>query len=369
VRLAAQAPGQRLPIASTTKLMTAYLALHHLPLSRRLVAPPYTPVPGESLLGLEPGERESVRDLLYGLLLPSGNDAAVTLADGVSGSVPAFVAAMNRTATRLGLHDTHYATPVGLDSPRNYSTARDLLRLVTVLRREPIFRRITDTERATLRDGGTVRHIVNLNDLVLEFPWVTGVKTGNTEEAGHVLIASAKRHGISLIAVLLGAPSISTRDSGSLSLLRYGFARYRPRQPIRASRPVATVPVRYARPSLPLVPANDVRVWARNDQRVRVSSKTPRRVTGPIPRGRRLGTATVSVEGGATRRVVLRAGRSVPAPVIERTVAEAIPGRPSRTLVLGLAALALLLGAVITATVMTPVGESLVSAARSRRER
>ena len=333
--------------------MTAYLVLRRLPLSKRLTAPEYVPILGESLLGLEPGERDSVHDLLYGLLLPSGNDAAVTLADGVSGSVPAFVAAMNRAAVRLGLHHTHYATPVGLDFQSNYSSARDLVRLVTVLRHDPRFRRITDTGRATLRDGAEVRHVVNRNDLVLQVPWVNGVKTGYTKDAGHVLIASAKRHGIALISVLLGAPSIAARDAGSLSLLRYGFSRYRPREPVRTSRPVANVRVRYDRSNLPLLAVDDVRVWARNDQRVRVSAKTPRRVTGPIPLGRRLGTATVSVEGGPTRRVVLRAGRSVPAPVIAGAVEQALPGEPSRTVVGGLAALAILVGVVIAARFVT----------------
>src|SRR5204862_6630431 len=99
------------------------------------VAPVYHPIPGESLLGLEPGERDTVHDLLYGLLLPSGNDAAVTLADGVAGSVPAFVERMNRAAARLGLQHTHYATPAGLDRPANYSTAADLARLARVLMR------------------------------------------------------------------------------------------------------------------------------------------------------------------------------------------------------------------------------------------
>src|SRR6185312_944507 len=102
----------------------------------------YRPIAGESLMGLHPGERDTVHDLLYGMLLPSGNDAAVTLADGVAGSVPRFVAMMNATARRLGLTETHYATPVGLDSPGNYSTAHDLVKLAEILRRNPLFRKI-----------------------------------------------------------------------------------------------------------------------------------------------------------------------------------------------------------------------------------
>ena len=233
--------------------MTAYLALRNLPLSRRLTSPPYSPVLGESVLGLVPGERETVHDLVYGMLLPSGNDAAVRLADGVAGSVPQFVAMMNRAAVRLGLRDTHYATPVGLDSPGNYSSARDLVRLVSVLRRDPRFRRITNTPRATLRDGARVRHVVNRNDLVLEVPWVNGVKTGHTVDAGYVLVASATRHGVTLISVVLGAPTIAARDSGSLALLRYGVSRYRPRAgPCGRDRRLGSGPASLQRASLSL---------------------------------------------------------------------------------------------------------------------
>ena len=175
--LAAHDPTAGMPIASTTKLMTAYLSLRELPLDQTLVAPPYHPLIGESLMGLQAGESVSVRSLLYGLLLPSGNDAAVALADGVAGSVPAFVTLMNRTAARLGLRDTHYANPIGLDDPGNYSSARDLTDLAVVLLDDPIFRRIVDTPHADV-PGAHPERVVNHNDLVESTPWVEGVKTG-----------------------------------------------------------------------------------------------------------------------------------------------------------------------------------------------
>ena len=220
-------PATSSAIASTTKLMTAYLALHELPLQERLVAPPYHPLPGESLLGLEADERISVRDLLYGLLLPSGNDAAVALADGVAGSVPAFVEEMNRAASRLGLRDTSYANPIGLDEPGNYSSPRDLAKLTMRLRRQRLFRRIVDTARTTLQTGAHPRTIVNHNELVLKVPWIDGVKTGYTLDAGYVLIGSGTRKGVTLLSVVLGAPSVAARDQDTLSLLRYGFSLYR----------------------------------------------------------------------------------------------------------------------------------------------
>ena len=150
--LAAKGPNKRLPIASATKLMTAYLALHDLRPNQTVTVPPYRVAnPAEVRLGLRAGERMRVRDLLYGLLLPSASDAAETLAVAVSGSVPAFVNDMNRTARRLGLADTSYANPIGLDDPDNYSSAHDLVTLASILMRNQLFARIVNTPAATLQ--------------------------------------------------------------------------------------------------------------------------------------------------------------------------------------------------------------------------
>ena len=167
-RLAGRGDTNQLSIASTTKLMTAYVALRELPLNRKIAAPDYQPIsPAETLAGLAPGERMSVSDLLYALLLASANDAAVTLAEGASGSVPAFVREMNRTAAALGLTGTHYENPIGLDSAGNYSTASDLATLTRRLRRERIFREIVDTEHALLKTGDHTREITNRNTLLV----------------------------------------------------------------------------------------------------------------------------------------------------------------------------------------------------------
>ncbi len=342
--LAAHDAAARLPIASTTKLMTAYLVLHHLPLRRRLTAPVYHPIPGESLMGLQPGERDTVHDLLYGMLLPSGNDAAVTLARGVAGTVPRFVAMMNRAAARLGLDETHYSTPVGLDSPGNYSSAHDLVELTEILRRNRLFRRIVNTPRKTVRSGAEVRHLVNTNDLLDSVPYVTGVKTGTTEDAREVLVSSAKRHGVMLVAALLGAPDDADRDDGSRALLDYGFSRYAPRRPLVSGKPAAHVAVRYEPRPLSLLAARTVEVWARPDQRVRVHVDAPGAVTGPVPAATRLGTATVSLEGRRQPRVALRSRRAIVAPVIAGGAGLALPGDPSDGVVAAIGVLALAVG-------------------------
>jgi D-alanyl-D-alanine carboxypeptidase (penicillin-binding protein 5/6) len=251
--LDSHAAAKPLPIASTTKLMTAYVALQELPLTKIVRAAPYDPIYGESLLNLRAGQAVSVRDLLYGLILRSGNDAAYDLARAAAGSEDAFVRQMNLRAAALGLSDTHYANPIGLDEAGNYSSAADLATLTAHLLREPVFAKIADSEQARLRSLRPPRRIVTINELLHLEPWVTGVKTGHTFDAGYVLVGSGRRKGVELISVVIGAPTPEARDGESLDLLESGFAQYRRRVPIRAGQDVADPAIRYAGGSLPLL--------------------------------------------------------------------------------------------------------------------
>jgi D-alanyl-D-alanine carboxypeptidase (penicillin-binding protein 5/6) len=300
------------PIASTTKLMTAYLALRELPLDKVVRAAPYAAIPGESLLGLRAGQRVSVRDLLYGLILRSGNDAAVSLADAVSGSEPAFVRDMNLRAAALGLADTHYANPIGLDEAGNHSSPRDLVTLTRRLLQIPAFARIADSRRAVLRSFHPRRRIVTRNTLLFQAPWATGVKTGHTLGAGYVLVGSGARRGVELVSAVLGAPSESERDLDTLELLDYGFSVYRRKVPIREGRELASPSVRYSGGELPLVAARTARVGLRRGQGLQVAVRAPDEVEGPIRRGRRLGRASVYVDGRRATTVPLVASRSIP---------------------------------------------------------
>jgi serine-type D-Ala-D-Ala carboxypeptidase (penicillin-binding protein 5/6) len=315
-------------MASTTKLMTAYLALHRLPLAKELTAPPYSPIPGESLLGLQAGERMSVRDLLYGLLLPSGNDAALTLADGVAGSSGAFVGEMNHEAQRLGLGDTSYANPIGLDAPGNYTSPRDLANLTLALRRDELFRRIVDTPRITLETGDHPRTITNRNTLLRSHPWIDGVKTGYTPEAGNVLVATGTRKGVTLLSVVMGEPTEASRDSDSLALLDYGFSLYRRTDAVRRGERVGAANVPNAGQRLPLVADASVEATVRHGQSVDVGLRAPAAVEAPIRRGQRLGTATVTVDGKPVGRVPAIAARPVKpaASGLVASVDDAVPG-------------------------------------------
>lgn len=315
-------------MASTTKLMTAYLALHKLPLGKMLTAPPYHPIAGESLLGLEAGEHISVRDLLYGLLLPSGNDAALTLADGVSGSEAAFVGKMNHEAHVLGLGDTSYANPIGLDAPTNYTSPRDLAKLTLALRRDALFRKIVNTPRITLETGAHPRTITNRNTLLLNHPWVNGVKTGYTPAAGNVLVATGTRKGVTLLSVVMGEPTEASRDSDSLALLDYGFSLYDRKQAVHRGERVGSADVPNADDRVALVAAKPVVTTVRRGQSVDVALKTPTAVEAPIHRGERIGTATVTVDGHPVGRVAAVAARPLEpaASGVVASVDDAIPG-------------------------------------------
>jgi serine-type D-Ala-D-Ala carboxypeptidase (penicillin-binding protein 5/6) len=312
-KLAGSGVSRELAIASATKLMTAYLALEELPLDRRLPAADYNALPVESVLGTRAGERVSVRDLLYALILASANDAAVTIAQGVSGSVPKFVDEMNDQAEALELTDTSYTNPIGLDAPGNRSSARDLVALADELMERKLFRRIADTTEHVVETDQRSIPIGSRNTLLFREPWVTGIKTGHTLEAGYVLVGAATREGVDLISVVLGTPSEAARDAASLELLEYGFSLYRKRTPVSADEALAEPTLADQDESLELLAKRPVTVSARRGQEIVTEVTAPDEVEGPIRRGQALGTATVEVDGrpsGSTPLVAARAAEA-----------------------------------------------------------
>jgi D-alanyl-D-alanine carboxypeptidase (penicillin-binding protein 5/6) len=321
----ARAAQVRRPIASATKLMTALVAVERLRLGRVVAAAPYDAQPVESQLGLRTGERMRVSDLLRALLLESANDAAATLAVGASGSVPAFVAAMNRRARELGLRDTRFANPIGLDDPRNFSSAADLARLAIEVRRDPFLRRVVDLPRARLRSGDRQRTVRNRNSLVRTVPVVNGVKTGRTSRAGYVLVGSATRDGVTVMSVVLGEPSEAARDADSLALLRHGLRRYRRATALRRGQVLARADAPLAGGPVALTAAATVRRVVRRGERLRVEVReVPERLEGPLPRGSRAGTAVVRHRDRVVARVPLVTARELPAPSLAARAGEAL---------------------------------------------
>jgi serine-type D-Ala-D-Ala carboxypeptidase (penicillin-binding protein 5/6) len=344
--LTSHAARRRLPIASTTKLMTAYVALKELRLGKIVHAARYVPEYGESLLGLRVGQRISVRDLLYGLILRSGNDAAYDLALAAAGSEARFVRQMNRYAAALGLADTHYANPIGLDQRGNHSSAYDLAALTRRLLRIPVFAQIAGSRQAVLRSVHPRRRIETINELLSMAPWVNGVKTGHTFGARYVLVGSGRRKGVELIAAVIGAESDEDRFDDALRLLEYGFSKFRRRTPVRAGQVLARPSIEYAAGRLALRAARSVSVGTRRGQRVEVAVYAPAEIEGPVGRGAVIGRAVVSVGGMRAATVPLRAGRAVPeAGALERarSFVEGNPGWIALALLGILSAVALLM--------------------------
>lgn len=312
--LAAHRPDSERPIASTTKIMTVLLALEREPLRRVLVVPPYAIGPAESRVGLVTGERIRVADLVRAALLPSANDAAAALAVRVAGSRTGFVRLMNARARRLGLAHTHFSTPVGLDTARNFSSARDLSRLARVLRREPFARRTMDQGRAVLRSGARRRVVLNRNRLVRTVPWMNGVKTGHTLGAGYVLVGSARRGELGLVSVVLGTPSEAARDADTLALMRWGFRTFGWARPVRGGEVLARLGTGDGKERYGLVASRGLRRLLRRSDRVRIRVHAPRELVGPLPRGTVVGTATVRAGARVLGRVRLLTARAVPGP-------------------------------------------------------
>jgi serine-type D-Ala-D-Ala carboxypeptidase (penicillin-binding protein 5/6) len=254
----------------------------------------------------------SVGDLLKALMLPSANDAANDLAVNVGGSRARFIRMMNMHARELGLDDTHYSTPVGLDSPGNYSSASDLARLASRLMRNALIARIVNMPSARLRSGSHVREVVNRNDLVARYHFVDGIKTGHTNGAGFVLVGLAHGHGARVISVVLGTPSIAARDADSLALLRYGVAQFTRVRPVTKGRAYGQAHVRwYHGRTVKLVAARDVAITVRRGRSVRTRVRPVRSLQG-LPAGAAVSRIEVVVGGRVVETVPLVTAEAVP---------------------------------------------------------
>jgi serine-type D-Ala-D-Ala carboxypeptidase (penicillin-binding protein 5/6) len=309
-------PNRRLAIASTTKLMTALVTLQHARLSRTFTAPNLYFPPADSQIGLRPGERMSVHDLLLALLLPSADDAAADLAYNVGRrSIARFVGMMNAEARKLRLRHTHYSTPSGLDTPGNYSSASDLVTLAAyVLRTQPFFARAVASRRAVLRTGNHVRFVNNRNDLVGKYRWIKGVKTGHTTDAGYVLVGLGERRGMRLLSAVLGASSEASRDVNTLALLDYGFSNFGYVTAVRRGQVLARPPIKDqpGKHAVVIAASGYERILPRKD-RIRIVLQLPHQLAGPLRRSTVVGIAVVRAGGRVLARIPLVLWRAIPA--------------------------------------------------------
>jgi len=289
--LAQHDAGARVPIASITKLMTVTVALEHLKLDQVVTVLPGASAVGESTINLRTGERITVRDLLKGALIQSANDAADALAAAAAhGNTTQFVGWMNAKARQLGLRDTHFARPDGLDAPGDLSSARDVLRLAEVAMHNPAVREIV-AERTETISGGRVLH--TWNDLLGTFPGLIGVKTGHTDGAGWCEVAAARRSGYTIYAVILGSPTRGIRNEDLASLLSWGVAQYRVAPLVEANRVYAAAVPGWGKQKLQLVATRGLVRAVRVDKPLVARVVAPRVVALPVRKGQPLGRVQV----------------------------------------------------------------------------
>ena len=309
--LAAEDERERLPMASITKLMTAIVALEHASLDDVATISRRTASVGESTINLVPGERVPLRDLIRAALVQSANDAANAIAALVGrGSVARFVELMNARARQLGLTDTRFANPDGLDAPGHYSSARDVTKLARVAMNKPFIRETVRLVTATAAG----RQLHTWNDLLTSFPNTIGVKTGHTNGAGWSQVAAARGGGVTIYATVLGGETREGRNADLAGLLAWGLSRYRTVWVIDGERVYGTVRTAYGQDRVRLAAAKPTLRVIHVERPLLEQVVLPVEVALPVRKGQRLGEVRVVDRGTVVARSPLVAANAVEKP-------------------------------------------------------
>lgn len=306
-------PHEPRPIASVTKLMTALVALEsgHSPEEQVEIREEWTGIEGSSLY-LKPGERLKLETLLYGLLLRSGNDAAQAVAAHCGGSVEAFVEGMNEKAEQLGMENTHFVNPSGLDEEGHCSSAYDLALLARACLSCAPLMEMTSTRTVTLEG----RYLTNHNKLLWRYEGCLGMKTGYTEKAGRTLVSAARREGMTLICVTLSDPN-DWRDHAAL--YDHGFSAFQRRCIVCKGDILATVPVEGSLIPMWVLRADESLFCAMRDgeePRLSYEWKT-RGLSAPVKEGSVSGQAVYTVGEDTCLRIPLIISRDIPLDLAE----------------------------------------------------
>lgn len=214
-------------MASTTKIMTCIVVIENANLNDEIKISAKAAGTGGSRLGLKKDDKITIKDLLYGLMLRSGNDAAVALAEYVGKDKEGFANLMNKKAKELGLKDTHFVTPHGLDDPEHYTTAYELAKIADYALKNEMFAKIVGTKEHTININGYAKQLCNTNELLGYLQGVRGVKTGFTNNAGRCLVTSVNRNDFEIITVVLGADTKKIRTADSINLIEYAYENYK----------------------------------------------------------------------------------------------------------------------------------------------
>ena len=304
--LAERNPDEQMLIASTTKIMTAALVLEESdPDALVEIRPEHVGIEGSSMY-LRAGEEVTVRDLLYGLMLASGNDAAVALAYHIAGGIPEFARRMNEKAGEIGMTNSHFVNPHGLDAEGHYATARDMAILTAWAMGLDGFREIVSTR--SVQAGG--RSLVNHNKLLWRYPGALGVKTGFTKASGRSLVSAAERDGTLLICVTLSAPDDWDDHA---ALFDWGFARFKYHAPVTEGQVFATVPVISGTANrVDLVAEMRLSLLVSPDDKVEIRVEAPRFVYAGLRGGEQAGKVSVLINGEVTLETRLLYAETIP---------------------------------------------------------
>jgi D-alanyl-D-alanine carboxypeptidase (penicillin-binding protein 5/6) len=307
----------RLPVASITKLMTALLTVANARPNDVVVVDSEAAGVTGSTIGLRAGERLRVRELLAASLIQSANDSAVALGEYIEARTgEPFAELMNSRAQSLGLEDSRFVRPDGLDVAGQYSSALDVTKLGLVAMREPLIRALVRQESATISGG---RRLNTWNDLLGEFPGVFGVKTGHTSVAGWSEVAAARGNGVAIYATVLGSPSRSVRNADLEELLGWGMSRYAVVPLAPPGRVYGRVDVTYGEEAVPVVAARPLRRAVRIGRPLVQRIVLPSQVELPVRRGDVLGELSVYERNRLLGRAPLVAAEDRDAPsTVER---------------------------------------------------
>jgi len=287
---------RKMPIASTTKIMTAILAIEMGNLDDIVTVSKRASSIGGSVINLRAGEEIKLKDLLYGLMLRSGNDAALAIAEHIGGSVENFVEMMNYKAKLLGARNTNFVTPHGLDREGHYSTAYDLAVITRYALQNPLFSQIVGTKNII---AGS-RNLYNTNEMLDLYPGADGVKTGYTGQAGRCLVTSATRDGQRYISVVLNCPTRAQRAQSSKKILDYAFNNYKPYTLLKSGEKIAQIAVIKGIEDIVGVEAvNDISIPLRADEYEKIEKKViiPEYLEAPVYAGVTVGEVQFFLDG------------------------------------------------------------------------
>jgi D-alanyl-D-alanine carboxypeptidase (penicillin-binding protein 5/6) len=304
---------QKLPMASTTKIMTAITALEYGRLDDIVtIAPEASGIEGSSIW-LSPGERHTLEDLLYGLMLRSGNDAAAAIALHIGGSIEGFTDMMNKLAWKIGARNSNFTNPHGLHDDNHYTTAYDLALITAYGLRNPDLATIVSTKYRTIPWEGHEwdRAMKNKNKLLWNFEGANGVKTGYTKKAGRCFVGSAKRDDLQLIAVVLNCGPMFEE---SANLLKFGFENYKNCVIYRKDELIGTIPVAKGKQdSVPLIVDKGYSIALKEEERIQIREEIflPESLPAPVAAGEAVGSIKIYFANQLVGKIPILTGQDV----------------------------------------------------------